>query len=109
VNRQDLDAERRRETLDELEGVVSRPHPYESYLNGQIYRLRRTPIGEFTTEDLRLMIGQGIGLFFLVPIALEVLRADPVPPENPVRPELSHCDGSEIVAGATKWFRAHED
>ena len=35
-------------------------------------------IGEFTTEDLRIMIGQNIGLPFPVPIALETLENDPL-------------------------------
>tara|TARA_R110002095_G_scaffold179193_2_gene156432 strand:- start:57704 stop:58012 length:309 start_codon:yes stop_codon:yes gene_type:complete len=33
---------------------------------------------DFTTEDLRIMIGQQISLFFLVPLALEKLEEDPL-------------------------------
>ena len=73
----DLDAKRRRSTLDELEGVVAAP-TYDSYLTGNCYRLRKKPIGEFSVEDLRIMIGQNIGLFFLVPIALDVLEREPL-------------------------------
>ncbi len=40
------------------------------------------PIGEFTTEDLRIMIGQDIGTVFLVPLALEKLAADPLAEGN---------------------------
>lgn len=36
------------------------------------------PIGEFTVEDLRLMIGQQEGLLFLIPLALERLASDPL-------------------------------
>jgi hypothetical protein len=42
------------------------------------HALRRKPIDEFTVEDLRLMIQQQIGLRFLVPIALQHLREDPL-------------------------------
>lgn len=41
------------------------------------HRLRRKPLAELTTEDLRLMIGQQISLPILVPLAVEVLEADP--------------------------------
>jgi hypothetical protein len=33
---------------------------------------------ERLTEDLRIMIGQGIGLEFLMPLAIDVLRRDPL-------------------------------
>jgi len=38
------------------------------------HRLRRKPIKDFTVEDLRIMVGQSIGLEFLVPLAIEVLE-----------------------------------
>ena len=34
------------------------------------------PIGEYTVEDLRLMIGQNTGLEYLIPKAIEVLEKD---------------------------------
>ncbi len=36
--------------------------------------LRNIPLSEFTTEDLRLMIGQKVGLEYLVPLAIEMLK-----------------------------------
>ena len=42
------------------------------------HALRSKPIDEFTVEDLRLMIQQQIGLRYLVPIALQHLRKDPL-------------------------------
>lgn len=64
-------------TLTEIEGTDWGPAPYQSYLVATCHRLRHKPIGEFTTEDLRIMIGQQIGLPHLVPIALETLEKDP--------------------------------
>ncbi len=65
-------------TLDELEGVAWGPPPYGSYLVTTCHRLRKKPVGQFTVEDLRIMIGQEIGLPFLVPLALEVLEREPL-------------------------------
>lgn len=42
------------------------------------YALRRKPTGELTVEDLRLLIRQDVGLPFLLPLALEILRLDPM-------------------------------
>jgi hypothetical protein len=74
----DLDAKRRLKTLAELEGVATDAPPYDSYVMGTCHRLRKKPIGEFSVEDLRIMIGQNIGLFFLVPLALDILEPDPL-------------------------------
>jgi hypothetical protein len=38
--------------------------------------LRKKQLQEFTIEDLRIMIGQEISLFFLIPLVIEVLTND---------------------------------
>ncbi|MFN0007128.1 MAG: contact-dependent growth inhibition system immunity protein [Planctomycetota bacterium] len=68
----------RTRTLDELEGVTTGPPTYGSYLVQTYHKLRTKPVGEFTTEDLRIMIGQQDGLMFLVPLALDVLEENPM-------------------------------
>jgi hypothetical protein len=68
----------RTKTLDELEGHVWGPPTYDSQqLVQTCHRLRTKPIGDFTTEDLRIMIGQSIGLPYLLPIAVERLEQNP--------------------------------
>ncbi|MGY1500156.1 contact-dependent growth inhibition system immunity protein [Streptomyces sp. QTS52] len=42
------------------------------------HALRRRPIGELTVEDMRLLIRQDVGLPYLLPMALEVLRDNPM-------------------------------
>lgn len=39
--------------------------------------LRRKPLAEFTVGDLRIMLGQEIGVPALLPLALQVLLRDP--------------------------------
>jgi hypothetical protein len=65
-------------SLQELEGVDWGEPAFPSYLLTTCYRLRRKPIEDFTPEDLRIMIGQGIGLDVLLPLALDRLGADPL-------------------------------
>src|SRR5882757_1092873 len=43
----------------------------------ECHRLRCIPLHEFTAENLRIMIGQQIGLPYLIPLALEMLRGNP--------------------------------
>ncbi len=39
-------------------------------------QLRKKPLKDFSVEDLRIMIGQNIGLLFLIPLAIESLEND---------------------------------
>jgi hypothetical protein len=66
-------------TLDQLEGTESSTATVDSYLGRSCYRLRTKPVGELSVEDLRIMIGQAIGLPFLVPLALDVLDRELLP------------------------------
>lgn len=47
---------------------------YPSHLVSTVYELRKKDISAFTTEDLRIVIGQSQSLPILMPIAIEVLR-----------------------------------
>ncbi|WP_198673039.1 contact-dependent growth inhibition system immunity protein [Algoriphagus litoralis] len=47
---------------------------YDSHLVKTCHRLRQKLLQEFDTEDLRIMIGQNIGLKYLIPMALETLK-----------------------------------
>lgn len=62
-------------TLENLEKSVWPPldADEESYLIITCNSLRKKPLINFTTEDLRIMIGQNIGLKYLIPIAIEKL------------------------------------
>lgn len=65
------------QTLETLEGVVRDAPGDASYLVTTCHALRRKPLGDFSVEDLRIMIGQGLGLPYLLPLALDVLEQDP--------------------------------
>jgi hypothetical protein len=62
-------------TLENLEKEVL-PIEYESRLLNRVKKLWKIQLIDFTIEDLRLMIGQGIGLNYLMPLAIEVLMRD---------------------------------
>ncbi len=66
-----------KKSLQDLEGEDWGEPEYHSHLVRECHRLRRVPVSEFTTENLRIMIGQNIGLPYLIPLALAELRANP--------------------------------
>jgi len=65
-------------TLEELEGIRWGPPEFESHVVVTCYRLRSKPVDEFTVEDLRIMIGQNIGLTHLLPRAVAILETNPL-------------------------------
>jgi hypothetical protein len=65
-------------TLNQLEGShVERP-TFSSHLVTACHALRQKPLKDFTIEDLRIMIGQNLGMEFLVPMAIDRLEKDPL-------------------------------
>ncbi|HEX6170833.1 MAG TPA: contact-dependent growth inhibition system immunity protein [Chitinophagaceae bacterium] len=62
-------------SIEQLEGVWERFDPPTPLLE-KVHRFRKVPISELTIEQLRLLIGQNVGLIYLIPIAIQKLRAN---------------------------------
>lgn len=60
-------------SLENLEKDYWGEPTIDSHLVKSCHSLRKKPIKDFEIEDLRLMIGQNIGLKFLIPVALDKL------------------------------------
>ncbi|MFF8315610.1 contact-dependent growth inhibition system immunity protein [Streptomyces bobili] len=66
-------------SLEELERYRwPAPSADATRLVATAHALRRWPIGELTVEDMRLLIGQDVGLSYLLPLALKVLLDNPM-------------------------------
>ncbi|HEY8984234.1 MAG TPA: contact-dependent growth inhibition system immunity protein [Streptomyces sp.] len=65
----------RKKTVEELEGEVWPDPPAEttSLVRG-VHELRKRPIDSLSVDNLRRLIGQDIGLRWLLPVALDFLR-----------------------------------
>ena len=61
------------QNLEQLEKEVWKNPGYDSYLATTIYSLRKKPLKDFSIEDLRIVIGQNMGLDHLIPIAIQRL------------------------------------
>jgi hypothetical protein len=64
-------------TLNELEGSEWADPDYPSSMVQRIRSLGGIPLREWSTDDLRLVIGQKRALASLLPIALDLLETDP--------------------------------
>jgi len=69
--------EQRSRTLEQLEGEVWGEPQFDSYVVTESHRLRRVPIRQLTVENLRLLVGQKLGLPWVLELALEILEVEP--------------------------------
>ena len=65
-------------SLEELENSKWGKSKFDSNLAKSCHALRAIPISELTPENLRMLIGQNIGLDYLVPLALNILEDNPL-------------------------------
>ena len=89
-------------TLEELEDSDWGDPTHDSFLVATCHRLRRKPIQDFSVEDLRIMIGQGIGLEHLAPLALQELERNPFAEGDYYAGDLLKC----LLDGASEDFWA---
>ncbi|MFJ3794171.1 contact-dependent growth inhibition system immunity protein [Kitasatospora sp. NPDC090091] len=69
----------RSRSLEELERAPWPDPPADATrLVATVHALGRKPIGTLTVEDLRLLLAQQVGVPFALPLALEILRQDPM-------------------------------
>jgi CDI immunity proteins len=91
-------------TLDQLEGDVWGDPTFNSYLVTTCHRLRTKPVDAFSVEDLRIMIGQKIGLPHLVPLAVPVLEREPL-----AEGDFYPGDLLANVIGAVEWLQSNPE
>lgn len=66
-------------SINELEGKgISKKPEFDSFTVIKTFELTNKKIKLLKPEDLRLLIGQNIGLKYLVPIAIEILKENPL-------------------------------
>lgn len=66
-------------TLADLEGRrPGPPEPHETFLMSRCRELMTKDLDQFTVEDLRILLGQQLGVPFLLPRAVRVLVDEPL-------------------------------
>ena len=92
------------QTIEQLEGEVWGEPEWQSHVVLTSHALRKKPIREFTNEDLRFMLVQGIGLEWLMPIAIDVLEKNPL-----AEVEYGSLLQAAMVLRQEAFWREHRD
>lgn len=81
---------RSNKSIEELENDYWEDSDYDSYVVQTCQKARKKPISQLSEEEIRLLIGQKIGLRYLIPIALSIVG------ENPFA-EITFFEGDLLV------------
>lgn len=65
-------------SLEEIEGDFWGEPTFRSSLVTRVHQMRKVPLRDLSIEDLRIAIGQKVGLRHLLPLALTILERDPL-------------------------------
>lgn len=65
-------------SLQELEGEYWGEPGLDTYVVTTCHRMRQKPLKDVTVEELQLVIGQGLSLEWLIPVALPILAETPL-------------------------------
>jgi hypothetical protein len=90
------------DNLEILQGKGWPEAGFQSSLVTTCHRLWTKPVADFTVEDLRIMIGQRLGLPHLVPRALSLLERDPLAEGDYYPGDLLLC-----VIGVESFLASH--
>lgn len=64
-------------SIEELENDYWSKPTFDTYVITTCHNARRKPIKYLSNEEIRCLIGQKIGLRFLLPIAVDILKNEP--------------------------------
>ena len=67
----------RSKSIEQLERNIWSEPDVKTSLIVKCHQLRKIPIKDLSIEDLRILIGQQIGLKFILPVALEIVEENP--------------------------------
>jgi hypothetical protein len=95
----------RSKSLQQLEGEDWGEPTFDSHLVKECFRLHRVPLRDFTVKDLRIMLGQHFGMEYLIPLALEQLRVDPLVKGAYYRGDLL----AGVLRAGSRFWQQHSD
>ena len=92
-------------SLQDLEGQKWPETTVDSPLFQECHRLHEVPLRDFTIANLSTTIGQNIGLEYLVPLAIEMLRENPLAEGNCYPGDLL----ANVLIASPEFWRDHPD
>lgn len=65
-------------SIEELENSCWEHNDFDSYVVRTVQAARKKPLSELTNEEIRVLVGQKVGLKYILPMAVAILKKDPM-------------------------------
>ncbi len=69
-------------SIEELENDYWSDSDFDSYVVKTVHNARKKPVIMLSNEEIRLLIGQRVGLKYILPLAVSILEKDPLAKTN---------------------------
>jgi hypothetical protein len=93
-------------SLEQIEKDYREPSTYDSYVVTTCHNMRKKPLKELTIEEIRLVVGLGISLEILMPIAIEKLKENILAEGDLFEGDLLN---NVMSKNTFEYWRKHED
>lgn len=65
-------------SLEELENSYWKDSGFDSYIVRTVQAARKKPLSELSNEEIRVLVSQKVGLKYILPIAVAILKRNPM-------------------------------
>lgn len=65
-------------SIEELENFRWEDSDFDSYVVRTVQAARKKPLSELSNEEIRVLVSQKVGLKYILPIAVEILKRNPM-------------------------------
>lgn len=78
-------------SIEELENSYWEDSDFDSYVVRTVQVARKKPLSELTDEEIRVLVSQKVGLKYVLPIAVEILKRNPLTEASLYEGDLLEC------------------
>lgn len=78
-------------SLEELENSYWKDSGFDSYVVRTVQAARKKPLSELSNEEIRVLVSQKVGLKYVLPIAVEILKRNPLTEASLYEGDLLEC------------------
>ncbi len=78
-------------SIEELENSYWEDSDFDSYVVRTVQTARKKPLSELTDEEIRVLVSQKVGLKYVLPMAVAILKRNPLTEASLYEGDLLEC------------------
>lgn len=93
-------------SIEELENSYWEDSDFDSYVVRTVQTARKKPLSELTDEEIRVLVSQKVGLKYVLPMAVAILKRNPLTEASLYEGDLLEC---MLRLSSSDWSNNPED